>query len=70
MPQYGFSLARIFPYKGRIFDSVLIQEKDWSEKTRDIKVQDSDIKVQDSDINVQDNWKKLVIKYHIAPCLR
>ena len=63
MPQNGFSLARIFPYKGRIFDSVLIQEKDWSEKTRDIKVQDSDIKVQD-------NWKKLVIKYHIAPCLR
>ena len=26
MSEYGFSLARIFPYKGRIADSVLIRE--------------------------------------------
>ena len=28
MQEYGFSLTLIFPYKDRIYDSALIQEKD------------------------------------------
>ena len=26
MPEYGFSLTRILPYKGRIYDFILIRE--------------------------------------------
>ena len=38
MSVYGFSLTLIFPYKGRIYNSVFIRENAgqgiWSEKTR------------------------------------
>ena len=33
MSEYGFSLTHIFPYKDRIFDSILIRKKYRSEKT-------------------------------------
>ena len=33
MPEYGFSLTRILPYKDRIVDSVLIREYTGQRKT-------------------------------------
>ena len=33
MPKYKFSLAGIFPYKTRIYDSVLIRENTGQKKT-------------------------------------
>ena len=34
MQEYGFSLTRIFPYKDRIIDSILIRENAVRQKTR------------------------------------
>ena len=34
MPEYGFSLARIFPYKDRIGDFVFMWESAGQKKTR------------------------------------
>ena len=56
MPKYGFSLARIFPYNGRIFDSFPKREK--TSQKIGILVAYFTQWYQSS----TNNWTKLVIK--------